>query len=119
MESTKRIVVADTGTEFRKSLVRALSEEPDFQAAIPWFLLPMATDVRKTFTSMAQCLKTTPGVQPFIQLPQRGQSGLTIWFRILDKEGVDRNMANIERELKAIMEAEYGEEVRSSIHDAH
>ena len=31
MESTKRIVVADTGTEFRKSLVRALSEEPDFQ----------------------------------------------------------------------------------------
>lgn len=27
-------------------------------------------------------------------------------------------MANIEKELKAIMEAEYGEEVRSSIHDA-
>ena len=31
MESTKRIVVADTGIEFRKNLVRALSEEPDFQ----------------------------------------------------------------------------------------
>ena len=27
-------------------------------------------------------------------------------------------MANIEKELRAIMEAEYGEEVRSSIHDA-
>ncbi len=31
MESTKRIVVADTGTEFRKNLIRALSEESDFQ----------------------------------------------------------------------------------------
>ena len=31
MESTKRIVVADTGIEFRKNLIRALSEEPDFQ----------------------------------------------------------------------------------------
>ena len=31
MENTKRIVVADTGTEFRKSLIRALAEEPDFQ----------------------------------------------------------------------------------------
>ena len=31
MENTKRIVVADTGTEFRKNLIRALSEEPDFQ----------------------------------------------------------------------------------------
>lgn len=31
MENLKRIVVADTGTEFRKNLVRALSEEPDFQ----------------------------------------------------------------------------------------
>ncbi len=27
-------------------------------------------------------------------------------------------MANIEKELRAIMEAEYGEEMRSSIHDA-
>ena len=31
MESVKRIVVADTGMEFRKSLVRTLSEEPGFQ----------------------------------------------------------------------------------------
>lgn len=31
MESTKRIVVADTGIEFRKNLIRALTEEPDFQ----------------------------------------------------------------------------------------
>ena len=31
MENTKRIVVADTGMEFRKNLIRALSEEPDFQ----------------------------------------------------------------------------------------
>ena len=31
MENTKRVVVADTGTEFRKNLTRALSEEPDFQ----------------------------------------------------------------------------------------
>ena len=31
MESKKRIVVADTGIEFRKSLIRALSDEPDFQ----------------------------------------------------------------------------------------
>ena len=31
MENVKRIVVADTGTEFRQSLVRALSDEPDFQ----------------------------------------------------------------------------------------
>ena len=31
MENTKRIVVADTGIEFRKNLIRALSEEPDFQ----------------------------------------------------------------------------------------
>lgn len=31
MENTKRIVVADTGTEYRKSLIRALSEESDFQ----------------------------------------------------------------------------------------
>ena len=31
MENTKRVVVADTGTEFRKNLIRALSEEPDFQ----------------------------------------------------------------------------------------
>ena len=31
MENTKQIVVADTGTEFRKSLIRALAEEPDFQ----------------------------------------------------------------------------------------
>ena len=31
MENTKRIVVADTGTEFRKNLIRALLDEPDFQ----------------------------------------------------------------------------------------
>ena len=31
MESVKRIVVADTGMEFRKNLVRTLSEEPGFQ----------------------------------------------------------------------------------------
>ena len=31
MENTKRIVVADTGTEFRKNLIRALSDEQDFQ----------------------------------------------------------------------------------------
>ena len=31
MENTKRIVVADTGTEFRKNLIRALSDETDFQ----------------------------------------------------------------------------------------
>ena len=31
MENVKRVVVADTGTEFRKNLIRALSEEPDFQ----------------------------------------------------------------------------------------
>ena len=31
MENVKRIVVADTGTEFRQSLVQTLSSEPDFQ----------------------------------------------------------------------------------------
>jgi len=31
MEHKKRIVVADTGTEFRRNLIRALSAEPDFQ----------------------------------------------------------------------------------------
>ncbi len=31
METVKRIAVADTGAEFRQSLVRALSDEPDFQ----------------------------------------------------------------------------------------
>ena len=31
MENRKQIVVADTGTEFRRNLIRALSEEPDFQ----------------------------------------------------------------------------------------
>ena len=31
MENTKRIVVADTGTEYRKSLIHALSNEPDLQ----------------------------------------------------------------------------------------
>ena len=31
MENVKRIVVADTGTEFRQSLVQTLSNEPDFQ----------------------------------------------------------------------------------------
>ena len=31
MESIKRIIVADTGTEFRQSLVQALSDEPDLQ----------------------------------------------------------------------------------------
>ena len=33
MESVKRIVVADTGTEFRKSLVRALADEPGLRVA--------------------------------------------------------------------------------------
>lgn len=31
MENVKRIVVADTGTEFRQSLMQTLSSEPDFQ----------------------------------------------------------------------------------------
>ena len=31
MESVKRIVVADMGVEYRKSLIRTLSDEPDLQ----------------------------------------------------------------------------------------
>ena len=31
MESVKRIIVADTGAEFRKSLIRALGDEPGFR----------------------------------------------------------------------------------------
>ena len=33
MENVKRVVVADTGMEFRKSLIQTLSNEPDFQVA--------------------------------------------------------------------------------------
>ena len=31
MESVKRIIIADMGTEFRKSLIRTLADESDFQ----------------------------------------------------------------------------------------
>ena len=74
MESVKRIVIADMGIEFRKNLVRALSDEPDFQivgeTADGPELLRMVQDLKPDALTMEMVLNGMDGLDVLEELSQ-------------------------------------------------